>query len=133
MGNRAYEVPGQKVAFKSTNDLSTKRYIGVKLDSNAQVIAAVAGDRIIGVMQQPAGAGELTTVMLDGISFGTAGAPISIGALVAMDANGKFITATTKVFVSKDTVDITMPAVNVVGIALTEAGADNELFAVKIL
>lgn len=91
-------VKGFEKSFKSTNDLSTKQYYIVKVDtSNAQsvVLAAAGTDPIVGVLQNKPAAGKMANVQILGTAKVIAGGSVTRGDLVTSDSNGKAVTTTT--------------------------------------
>jgi hypothetical protein len=89
----SYEIPLETLTFIAAADLSAKRYYGVKLDANGQVVLAGDGESAVGVLQNTPISGEAARVMTLGVTFGVAAGNIAAGANVAMDANGKFVSA----------------------------------------
>lgn len=71
----------------------------VKFDTNGNVVQCAAGDTPVGVAimtnNVPAAIGDDITVQYYGIGVGLAGAAITKGAGLSVDANGAFIPATT--------------------------------------
>lgn len=115
----AYEIPGQTVSFEAAADLSGNQFYGVKLTAAHTVNVAGNGEKIVGVLQnKPAAAGNAATVVLDGITKAVAGAAISVGDEVSLDANGKFVTAAIG-----DTV---------AGVAVDAASADGDVISVVL-
>lgn len=117
---------GEAVLDKSfkvkTSDEFTADYLAAKLDADDTVTIAGAGDRAIGVVQFHEGqdgddldAGEPVTVRLLGISKAIAAAPITRGALLKAAASGKFT-------------PVTAASDKVIGMALSAAGADGDIF-----
>ncbi|SCM71512.1 hypothetical protein KL86PLE_100245 [uncultured Pleomorphomonas sp.] len=84
-------------------DLSSSQYLFVKLDANAQVVVAGAGEDAIGVLQNKPAAGQAATVRVGGLSKVVAGAAITAGARVASDASGKAKTAVAATVNTSDT------------------------------
>lgn len=97
-------------------DLSAGQYLGVKVDGSGNAIAcSVNGEQAYGVLLNDPASGEEATVAISGITKAEAGGAIAVGANVAVDADGQFITAATA--------DI------IVGIARSAAGAAGEVFS----
>lgn len=109
----AYEIPGLRFSLPSGAAVARNRF--VKVNGSSEAIQAVANDEVIGVSMNETTAGQVQEIA-DGIVMVTAGDAVLAGALVASDANGKAITATT----------------TNVGIAITAATAADQLIAVKI-
>lgn len=107
-------------SFKAGADLSATQYRFVKLSAADTVVAAAAtSDLPVGVQQDKNTSGNEVNVMMIGRSFVEAGAAISVGALVGSNASGKAVAKTTN-----DNV--------VMGMALTAAAADGDLFEAYI-
>ena len=102
----AIEVPILPFSFTATADLSGKQFYCVDLDAtNATsnlanvVVASVAGQKVLGVLQNKPIAGQTANVMLYGITKAIAGGTVTQGDLVTTDANGKVVTAATGNFI----------------------------------
>lgn len=80
--------------FPAGADLSTKRRTFVKLNSSGQAVSCGAGDGGWSLSNTPV-SGEAATVDLVGESKITLGGTVAYGALIASDAAGKAVTATT--------------------------------------
>lgn len=125
------------VSLPASTDLSTKQYYAVKLDSNGQVALAGAGECAIGILySKPSAQGTIASVRpLDGRkALGFAGGTIAKGALVAADANGKFVTATKG---STDTSDAgsgtdALVGSHVLGVAI-ESAVSGDIFQILAL
>lgn len=91
----AYEIPGQRIAFKAGADLTDKVYKALTMDTNGNVVVAGADAVIVGALQREAKSGEPSTVMINGITFGYLGGTVAYGAKVSTDADGNYVTATT--------------------------------------
>lgn len=114
----AYQKPGLTESFDSAADLTGKEYFLAVVDSSAQADLAGAGENAVGTIQEGKVAGKHSTLMLSGITKVVAGAAVAAGAKVMSNAAGKGITATS--------------TNHVVGVALTAAGAEDEVFAMHI-
>lgn len=115
----AAEAPAIVISAIAAADLSAGQYRGVKVTA-AQSVNFVAGstDKSIGILQNKPTSGQMATVMVDGVTKAEAGAAIAAGAVVMFNASGKVITAT---------------ATNQgIGVALTAAGADQDLITVVL-
>ncbi len=117
-------------------DLSTKQYYGCKLSSDGQLaLCSAAGEAVYGVLQdKPAAAGRAAAVAVGGITRAKAGGVIAPGARVAVDANGKFVTATPAV-VDTQAGSATDPVIGsfVVGRARnTSNTADGDIFPLEL-
>lgn len=113
----AYEIPGFSFTLPANADHSANQYLAAVATSGNAAVAG-AGVDIIGVIQNKPTIGKATTLVVNGVSKGRAGAAISIGAKLMIDASGRFITAT---------------ATNKgVGYALSAAGAANEVIPVLL-
>lgn len=89
----SFQGHGTDITVAAGADLSLKQFYAVKLDANAQVVAAGAGEDAIGVVQNKPKLGEMATVRIAGITKMVAGAAIAAGARVASGAAGKGKTA----------------------------------------
>lgn len=105
--------------IKAAADYSTNQFYAVKLDANGDFeLCDTAGEFIDGIICEPAVLGEALGVTFSGIEKGAAGAAVAAGALLAVDATGRFITAvSTNAIVAK---------------AQSAAGAAGELISVFI-
>lgn len=88
----AFEIPLFKWTRNAGADLSAKQYSGL-IPSGDNVVAATAGARIIGVVQNKPGLNAAVEIQTYGISKILFGATVAAGADVAVDANGAFVTA----------------------------------------
>lgn len=104
-------------ALAAADYSTTGQYLGVKLTSTANTVelADTNGEQIYGVLQNDPASGETARVAIGGICKAEAGAAIAVGALVAVDTDGQFITAAT--------------ADTAVGFARSAAGAAGEVFS----
>lgn len=108
-------------SFPAGSDLSTKQYFAVKLTTGKLALAG-ASDAVLGILQdKPNAVDKQGTVALRGKSKAVAGAAITAGAQVEADAAGKLVAATGGAGTH-----------NIVGIAITGAGADLEVFSLHI-
>lgn len=87
----AYEIPGFKIGtLRAGEDLSTKQFTFVKLNSSGQVVAVSAtSDRAIGILQNTPGSLVVADVMANGISKLVGGGSLAAGVPVCTDAAGK--------------------------------------------
>lgn len=110
--------PSRQRTFKSTNDLSTKQYLGVALDSsndNSIVLANAQTLPIIGILLNAPVAGDAASVAMFGpTTLIIAGGTITKGDRVTVDSSGKAITTTTA-------------ADQVIGVALESAVAGDRI------
>jgi len=105
-------------SYDAGADLSTKQYYAMIFTAGKLAVAG-ANAEVIGILQDKPNAVDVAgTVAIRGASKAVAGAAITIGDYVATDASGKLIAATV--------------GQAVVGIALSAAGADLEVFSVLI-
>lgn len=105
---------GQAVA---TTDMTGDLFKGGILTGEAVDLAAAAGGRIDCVIHTDAPVGITVRCVLKGVTKASAGAAVTAGDLIAVDANGQFVTA-----VATDVV---------VGKAITAAGAQGEIFTMN--
>lgn len=112
----AYEVIG----FKTGNlvagaDLSALQYTFVKLDTAGKVVAAsVAGEKVIGVLQNKPTAGQPCEIVHMGLCAVLAGAAIASTGTIMTNASGKAIASATT-------------GSTIVGYAVETAAAANEV------
>lgn len=109
---------GPVATLEAAADLSAKQYYIVDCTAAKKVNLAGDGAVCIGVLENEPESGEAASVRIYGIAQVSAGAAISAGALVASDANGQAVTATTGEFS--------------IGVALEAAGAQNDIIAIKL-
>ncbi|MBG23665.1 MAG: hypothetical protein CMF22_10105 [Idiomarinaceae bacterium] len=102
---------GQAIA---ASDFTGDLFKGAILTGESVDLAGSAGGRIDAVVHTDAPAGISVRLVLKGVTKASAGDSVTAGDEIAVDANGQFVTATTS--------DI------VVGKAITEAGAQGEIF-----
>lgn len=128
----AIQSPVHYFSFAATNDLSAKQFYLVDCDaanstSNLSNVInpTVAGQKVIGVLQNKPTAGQEAQVMLLGISKAVAGAAVAAGDLLMTDNTGRVVTATAAG---------AFPAANfIIGRALSAAGAAGVLVSVLLL
>lgn len=120
----AYEMPGLTDGIRlATADLSTKQFFAVKLDANGKVvIVAAATDQPFGILQNTPKAGEVAVTMKTGISKAVAGATITVGSNLTVDAQGRVVSAT----IGTDTTKY------VIGRALLPASAVGDLISIEL-
>lgn len=114
----AYEVPGHQNTLLAAADLRSSQFRAVVVNSSGRAALAGAAARDVGILQNTPNIGEAGTIMWDGVSKVVAAAAIAAGALVATNASGQALTATT-----------TQPSF---GVARTAAGGANEVIAVQL-
>lgn len=86
----AYDIPGTRLSFEATGDLTGSWYKFVKLSGSAIVAVTGATDLGIGVLQnKPAAAGVVGTVMVDGITKVLASKAIAAGVPVYLSPDGR--------------------------------------------
>lgn len=84
---------GDRVA---TASLAALQFGAVKVDASGQIIAcSVAGEKVLGIVQNKPAAGEAAEVLTLGESKVRAGAAFAAGALLMTNAAGKLITGAT--------------------------------------
>lgn len=91
----ALETPIWNLSLEAGADLSSNQYYAIDLNSSGQAVLAGAGAKIVGVVQNAPVSGEAATVMVLGRSKGIAGAAVTAGAELEIDASGRFITLST--------------------------------------
>jgi hypothetical protein len=83
------------VTLEAGQDLSTRQFCCVTVAADGQIDPTGAGALVDGILQNnPSTVGEAATVALGGISRVLAGGNITTGDLLASDANGRAVTAT---------------------------------------
>lgn len=110
----AYEIPVLRFSAEAAADINRRRF--VMINSDGKGVEATAAEQAIGVSLNDPKSGEVLEI-IDGIVMVEASAEIAAGASVEVAAGGKAVTATSG---------------DVVGIAITAAGGDEELLAVKL-
>jgi hypothetical protein len=76
----------------ASGDLSTKQYLGVKIDTSGNVAVAGEGDIAVGILQNaPAATGRACTVATGGVSKVVGGATVAAGARFSFDSTGKAV------------------------------------------
>ena len=115
----AYEIPGLLNTLLAAADLRSSQYRAVVVNSSGRAALAGAAARDVGILQNSPNTGEAGTVMWDGVSKVVAAAAITAGALVATNASGQVITATT--------------GQASCGVARTAAGGANEIISVQLM
>jgi hypothetical protein len=87
----SYMLPG----IEAGADLSAKQYYCVKLNSSGKaVLASVAGESVVGILNNKPTSGVAAQIMAQGVSkaiVGTAG--VTANSPVAVDANGAIVNA----------------------------------------
>lgn len=91
----AYEMKFRNLTIVPKVDMTGKRYTGITIDSTGAGVAPSAGGLIVGILQEPNGAGEPAQVTVAGVSFGILGGTVNAGAAVEVTAAGKFIALAT--------------------------------------
>lgn len=114
----AFEKPILHVSKVATAvSLATKQYRALKLSGDNLAIASVAGEPVLGVLQNAPAASETATVMTLGITKAVAAGTIAAMERVSVDASGEFVKA-----VGGD---------YAVGMAL-ESAVDNDVFTLHL-
>lgn len=86
---------GQSISLVAAADLSAKQFLAVKVDSNGQAAVAGAGEAVVGILQNNPPAGSAGAVMISGSTKAKAGGNIAAGAVLAANAAGALVAATT--------------------------------------
>lgn len=85
--------PGHHITCRATANVMGKRFVGVSAtradDGLIQVATAAAGSKALGIAAHDASAGQLVTVLTVGVVPIPAGANITAGAQVEVDATGR--------------------------------------------
>lgn len=103
---------------KSDVDLTDKEFYAAKRTANGGVTLAGAGERVDGVISEGKAAGLHSSFKTGNQVKAIAGAAVAVGAKVASNASGKFITA--------------VAGNEVFGTAISAAAAANDLFTIEI-
>ena len=113
----ALEESVQRYSYEADGAIGQYLLVSAKAGSPRTCKLATATDPLLlgSTMNRATAAGQALTVGREGIIKCTASAPIAAGAIVAAAASGKCVTHATVGF----------------GIAITAAGADNEIFEVQ--
>ena len=91
----ALETPIWNLSLEAASDLSSNQYYAAVVNSSGKAALAGAGAKIIGVIQNAPIAGEAAAVMVLGRTKGIAGAAVTTGNELEIDANGRFIPLST--------------------------------------
>jgi len=76
-------------------DLRTKQFYGVKHSSTGIALCTTSGEPLIGILQNKPNSGEVAEVCMLGVCKAVAGAAITKGAKLMINASGQVITAAT--------------------------------------
>ncbi len=107
-------------SFESAADHTAKQFFIVKLDSTAKIVlAAAAGDLLLGVLQNDPNTGQAAQVRILGITKAVAGAAITLGDEVISDTAGKVISTAAA-------------GDRILGQALEAAAADGDVISVLL-
>ena len=113
-------------------NLSAKQNHFVKINSSGAAVLAGAGEAAVGVLVNDPTSGQTAAVQVSGIAKVKAGASITAGAQVAVNADGEAVAATLGRTNTTDTsATDALIGSNVMGIAL-EGAAENDVIAVLI-
>ncbi len=108
-------------SLTASADLSASQFCGAKVSGvNTVTVGAAAADVVIGVIQNKPTSGQAVELAVGGVSKVKAGAAVTAGAQLMMDASGRFITAATT-------------GSRVYGVALETAGAANEIIRALLI
>lgn len=88
---KAFKQVWKSITGVPAADLATKRYTFVKYDANGKIVSAGAGQRVIGVLEEPNDVDQPAQVVAQGFMYVKLGADLSAGAEVMSDANGAAI------------------------------------------
>lgn len=100
-------------------DLSSSQFRMVKINASGLAVAAGAGEKAVGVLQDaPDASGKDASVAFKGVTKMEAGAAVTAGDYIMSDATGRGITGTATNFLN--------------AVALSSAGAAGELFTALI-
>jgi hypothetical protein len=86
----AVEIPGFSLTLEAAGDLSGQQYRFVKMSGTQCTVATGATDKTVGVLQnRPDAATRAATVLVSGVTKAVAGAAITAGAVLYIDASGR--------------------------------------------
>jgi len=115
----AKDIRGFARSYQVAGDISSLLFRFVKLSGGTVVAAAAATDPVVGVLQnKPTAAGQVATVMVDGLSKCIASKAIAAGVPVYITSTGK--------------VTDTAASNKAVGIAEDAAAADGDVISVLL-
>lgn len=116
----AYEMVPEmfEIAQAAGADLSAKLYFLAKVDTSGNIVLAGDGEAALGVIREAAGSGKPVTVLTGGVAKVSAGGSFNAGVMVASDANGQAVLATTGEYS--------------IGMALEASGGANEIVSVRL-
>lgn len=116
MAKKAFKQVWKSITGVPAVSFAGKRYTAVQFNADGDVIPAVAGGPVVGIIEEPNGIGEPAQVVASGFSFAILGGTVAAGAAVMSDANGKLVAHTVA----------TAPAMNhIVGILQVGGVLDN--------
>lgn len=128
----SYNANYVNISVPAGADLSAKQNHFVKINSSGAAVVAGAGEAAIGVLQNDPTSGQTAAVQVSGIAKIKAGASITAGAVIAVNADGEAVTATKGTVNTTDTSSTdAVVGSNVMGIAI-EGGAENDVIAVLL-
>lgn len=110
-------VEGLMYAQNAGADLSSALYKLAKIDTDGDIVLAGDGNKVAGAITEPAASGYPVTLQFGGIAKVVLGGTVAAGALVASNASGVGVTATSNE--------------HAFGIAL-EAGVSSQVISVLI-
>ena len=112
----AYSDKGKSITLKIIESTAGRIFCGIAVSPSGDFTGTIAGagDTIIGYLQREGIPGEALPVMVDGISFAVAAAPIAPGDGVAIAADGR----------------VTSTSGGTAGMALSRATAAGDLISV---
>lgn len=100
-------------------DLSASQYRAVKGNGSGNyILASVAGERVVGVVQNKPTSGKAATIAVRGITKMVAGAALALNAEVMTDNQGRAVLATA--------------GLQILGRAVIAAGAAGEIISVAL-
>ena len=116
----AYEMVPEmfEIAQAAGADLSAKTYFCATLDTSGNIVLAGDGVPVLGVIREGNTSGKPVTVLTGGVAKVSAGASFNAGVMVASDANGQVVLATTGEYS--------------IGMALEASGGINEIVSVRL-
>ncbi len=124
------------ISLNAAADLSAGQFHAVRLSAAKTVaLGSTAGEPIIGILQnKPAAAGQAATVAFAGTTKAVAGAAVSAGAQLKVNASGRLVAAAAGTTNISDAGTASDPLIgsNVVGIALEAASGNGVVFEVLL-
>lgn len=91
MAKKAFKQVWKSITGVPAVDFAGKRYTAVQFNAEGDIIPAVAGGPVVGILEEPNNVGEPAQVVASGFMFAVLGATVAAGSAVMSDANGKLV------------------------------------------